>query len=79
LIMACAMPIYVGETSFTQLDKVTDVTKAMVESWTVNNSPNTHVTSFDPNVPVFPNERMSQFNNNPTREEYLKYSWLFGK
>lgn len=79
LIMACAMPIYVGETSFAQLDKVTEVTKAMVESWTVNSVPNSHVTDFDPNVPVFPNERLSQFNTNPTREEYLKYSWLFGK
>ena len=79
LIMACAMPIYVGETSFAQLDKVTEVTKAMVESWTVNSSHNNRVTEFNPNVPVFPNERMSQFNNNPTREEYEKYSWLFGR
>jgi hypothetical protein len=79
LIMACAMPIYVGETSFAQLDKVTEVTKAMVESWTVNSSHNNRVTDFNPNVPVFPNERMSQFNNNPTKEEYERYSWLFGK
>ena len=79
LIMACAMPIYVGETSFAQLDKVTEVTKAMVESWTVNSSHNNRVTDFNPNVPVFPNERMTQFNNNPTKEEYEKYSWLFGR
>jgi hypothetical protein len=79
LIMACAMPIYVGETSFAQLDKVTEVTKAMVESWTVNSSHNNRVTEFNPSVPVFPNERMSQFNNNPTRQEYEKYSWLFGR
>ena len=79
LIMACAMTIYVGETSFAQLDKVTEVTKAMVESWTVNSSHNNRVTDFNPNVPVFPNERMTQFNNNPTKEEYEKYSWLFGR
>jgi hypothetical protein len=39
LIMAMAMAIYVGENSFTKLEKVTDQTKAMMESWLVNETP----------------------------------------
>ena len=39
LIMAMAMAIYVGENSFTQLEKVTEQTKAMIESWAVHETP----------------------------------------
>ena len=33
LIMAMAMAIYVGESSFSQLKKSDDMTKAMLDSW----------------------------------------------
>ena len=33
-----AMAIYVGENSFSQLNKLTEQTKAMVDSWSVRES-----------------------------------------
>ena len=58
LIMAMAMAIYVGENSFTQLEKVTEQTKAMMESWMINETPvkNTS-TDFNPGLPVMPNNQ----------------------
>ena len=40
LIMSIAMACYVAESSFTQLTKVTEQTKAMLESWAVSNNEN---------------------------------------
>jgi hypothetical protein len=79
LIMSIAMATYVAESSFSNLTKVTQQTKAMIDSWSVNN--NEHVTntiSFNPVIPHY-NERKGQFSNgNIGREEYIKYGWLFG-
>ena len=80
LLMSIAMATYVGETSFSKLTKVTDQAKAMIESWSVNN--NTSVSKdieFNPVIPNY-NDMMGRNNNNSnmSRDEYMKYSWLFG-
>ena len=81
LIMACAMAIYVGESSFSLLEKVTEQTKAMVDSWTVQESPiNNPIRDFNPALPSDPfgiNTRNG--SGNPTKNDYQNYLWLFGK
>jgi hypothetical protein len=81
LIMACAMAIYVGESSFSLLEKVTEQTKAMVDSWTIQESPiNNPIKDFNPGLPSDPfgvNTRGG--GNNPTKNDYQNYLWLFGK
>jgi hypothetical protein len=78
LIMAVAMATYVGENSFNQLTKVSEQTKAMLNSWTVNN--NNEVTesiAFNPVIPAgIPIH--NQINQDPTKNDYQKYLWLFG-
>jgi hypothetical protein len=78
LIMAIAMATYVGENSFNQLTKVTEQTKAMLDSWTVNN--NNQVSESVAFNPVLPAGRPihHQINNEPTKNDYQKYLWLFG-
>jgi hypothetical protein len=59
---------------------VDDLTKVMLESWTVNSHDNSAVTSFNPNMPVF-NDRETDKNvyrNQPTRQDYQDYRWVFG-
>ena len=81
LIMAMAMAIYVGENSFTQLEKVTEQTKAMIDSWAVStNEYKDKSQDFNPSLPVMPNHNTNRgINPNPTRNDYEKYLWLFGK
>jgi hypothetical protein len=79
LIMSIAMATYVAESSFSNLTKVTEHTKAMLDSWSVNNN---HSASkqieFNPVMP-YGGDRINQFSNtNVGREEYAKYGWLFG-
>ncbi len=78
LIMGISMAVYVGENSFSQLKKVGEQTKAMIESWTVNSNENSSKQiSFNPVLPAGPimgNQRM----NEPTRKDYETYGWLFG-
>ena len=51
LIMAMAMAIYVGENSFSSLEKVTEQTKAMVDSWMVQETPVTNpVDNYNPSL-----------------------------
>ena len=82
LIMAMAMAIYVGENSFTQLEKVTDQTKAMMESWMVNETPVKNSSmDFNPNIPVMPNNHNNNHHrsiNGYTKKDYEDYGWLFG-
>ena len=80
LIMAMAMAIYVGESSFTQLEKVTEQTKAMMESWMVNESPVKNTSKdFNPGVPVMPNNYNDHRRpNGYTKKDYEDYGWLFG-
>ena len=81
LIMAMAMAIYVGESSFSQLEKVTEQTKAMIDSWSVStNDYKNKSQDFNPSIPVMPNNNHARINpQNPTRNDYEKYLWLFGK
>jgi len=81
LIMAMAMSIYVGESSFSQLEKVTEQTKAMLDSWSIStNEYKDNSKDFNPSIPVMPNSNYNRgMNHNPTRNDYEKYLWLFGK
>ena len=81
LIMAMAMAIYVGENSFTLLEKVTEQTKAMLDSWSIStNEYKDNSKDFNPSIPVMPNSNYNRgMNHNPTRNDYEKYLWLFGK
>ena len=79
LIMSVAMAIYVCETSFTQLKKSEEMTKVMLESWTVNNNERPSPSSFNPGLPVFTNrDDKSAYRNEPSKQDYENYSWLFG-
>jgi len=79
LIMAMAMAIYVGENSFTQLEKVTEQTKAMMESWMVNETPVKNSSKdFNPGLPVMPNNNNHYRPNGITKQDYEQYNWLFG-
>lgn len=79
LIMSIAMACYVAESSFTQLTKVTEQTKAMLESWSVSNNENvSSKISFNPVMPIM-TDRPNQYNRDSiTKDDYLKYGWLFG-
>jgi hypothetical protein len=79
LIMSIAMACYVAESSFSQLTKVTEQTKAMLESWSVSNNDNVSAQiAFNPVIPNY-TDRTNQFNgNNITKDDYMKYGWLFG-
>jgi hypothetical protein len=78
LIMSIAMATYVAESSFSSLEKVTEQTKAMLESWSVtNNETAAKQIDFNPVIP-FGTERINQRNQNASKEDYMKYSWLFG-
>ena len=79
LIMSIAMATYVAESSFSQLTKVTEQTKAMINSWSVSNNDNvTNQLAFNPVLPNI-NEKINQYGQqNVTRDDYMKYNWLFG-
>lgn len=79
LIMGIAMATYVAEASFSNLTKVTEHTKAMIDSWSVSNNENaSQQIAFNPVIPHY-TERISQFSGGHIpREEYMKHAWLFG-
>jgi hypothetical protein len=78
LIMSISMSTYVAESSFTNLTKVTEHTKAMIDSWSINNNDVGQNTTFNPVIPNY-NERMNQQGfNNVSKDDYVKYGWLFG-
>ena len=80
LIMGISMAIYVGESSFTKLEKVVERTKIMLESWTVvNDNTARQQTHFDPLIPnnSVRNDRWSR-DSGPSKDDYIKYNWLFG-
>lgn len=80
LIMAMAMAIYVGESSFAKLEKATEQAKAMIESWTTEKRDFKDSSSnFNPGLPV---DRLNQYGMTgyqATKSDYEKYLWLFGK
>lgn len=80
LIMAISMAIYVGENSFTQLTKVTEQTKALLNSWDVASNENAaKEIQFNPNMPQGYPIYGAQIKNEPSVNDYKQYSWLFGK
>jgi hypothetical protein len=82
LIMGISMAIYVGESSFSKLEKVTEKTKMMIESWTVSNNESVAKEAyFNPMLPNMnvKNDRYSRDNSGPSKDDYMKYGWLFGK
>jgi hypothetical protein len=79
LIMSIAIATYVAESSFSSLEKVTEQTKAMLNSWSVSDNENaSKQLEFNPVIP-YGHDRMNTRNQNITKEDYMKYSWLFGK
>lgn len=79
LIMAMAMAIYVGETSFAQLERATDQAKAMINSWTTESTTfkDSH-QNFNPSIPVTNFNYSSVSNHSVTQKDYENYLWLFG-
>jgi hypothetical protein len=79
LIMSIAMATYVAESSFSKLTKVTEQTKAMIDSWSVNNNEAIKENiNFDPVIPHY-QDRTNQFGGQQmSKEDYQKYGWLFG-
>jgi hypothetical protein len=80
LIMSIAMALYVAESSFSQLTKVTEQTKAMINSWTVqdDDTPSKSI-AFNPQIPNFSSRYQDpNQNSGPSRDDYMKYGWLFG-
>jgi len=79
LIMSIAMAMYVAESSFSQLTKVTEQTKAMINSWTIqsDDTPSKSI-AFNPQIPNFKNRYQDpNLYNGPSRDDYMKYGWLF--
>jgi len=80
LIMGISMAIYVGESSFSKLERATEHTKVMIESWSMVSNENVgkqmHFDPTMPNVNVI-NDKF-RTNSGPSRDDYIKYSWLFG-
>jgi hypothetical protein len=74
LIMSVAMALYVGETSFTSLNKVTNQTKAMIDSWTVNTNEFNRRQFTDPVIP----QQQENIKREATKSDYENYLWLFG-
>ena len=80
LIMSIAMATYVAESSFSKLTKVTEQTKAMLESWAVsNNEVVSKNLEFNPVITNYYGTNPSQMGQQSvSREDYMKYGWLFG-
>jgi len=78
LIMSIAMALYVGESSFSSLEKVTEQTKAMLDSWTVSNNESVkNIIDFNPVIPHMNQDRFRD-NSSASRKDYETYGWLFG-
>ena len=76
-IMSIAMAIYVAEKSFQSLEKVTNHTRAMLNSWSTAVTENKNSSEFfNPMVPQM--GRQHPINQGATRDDYQKYGWLFG-
>jgi hypothetical protein len=77
-IMGLSMAIYVAEKSFQSLEKVTNHTKAMINSWSTAVNENKNSSEFfNPLVPQMGRDSMGH-NRSTSKEDYQKYGWLFG-
>jgi hypothetical protein len=79
LIMALAMALYVGEHSFSQLQRANNLTKAMLDSWVTG-------TSSDESTPKHRSPQQNQpiygvpgNTHMDAKQRYKDYGWLFGK
>jgi hypothetical protein len=81
LIMGMSMAIYVGESSFSKLEKASQQAKIMLESWTVSsNEAVAREAHFNPVLPNLNVKRdyLGREINTATKDDYVKYNWLFG-
>lgn len=80
LIMSIAMAMYVAESSFAKLTKVTEQAKAMIDSWQVQSSENKLSTDFNPALPSSRGNMRNPYQKNDrvNRNDTQQYSWLFG-
>lgn len=77
-IMGLSMAIYVAEKSFQSLEKVTNHTKAMINSWATAVNENKNSSEFfNPLIPQMGRDSMGH-NRSSSKEDYQKYGWLFG-
>lgn len=76
-IMAISIATYVAEKSFQSLEKVTNHTKAMINSWSTFVNDNKGGSEYF--NPMMPNSgSKNRTFNQPTAQDYKKYGWLFG-
>ena len=78
LIMAMAMALYVGESSFSQLNKADEMTRAMLDSWVKSEEAPKQVP-----VELRPKPDSSALSahikpNTTPKHLYKEYGWLFG-
>jgi hypothetical protein len=86
-IMSMSMALFVGDISFSQLERNLNANKAMLESWTItertyepNKSFYSYGTAFDQIGSMSSdNNSMLMRDNIASKEHYKQYSWLFGK
>ena len=77
-IMGISMALYVAEKSFQSLEKVTNHTKAMLNSWATHMTENKNSSEFfNPMIPQMGRQQPG-WNQGPTKQDYQKYGWLFG-
>jgi hypothetical protein len=75
--MGISMAIYVAEKSFQSLTKVTNHTKAMLNSWSTAVNENKNASEFfNPMIPQM--GRQNPNSQGPTKKDYQTYGWLFG-
>ena len=78
LIMSISIALYVGESSFSNLERVTEQTKAMLDSWTVTNNESVkEIINFNPQMPHFGFDNRNN-NSGASKKDYETYGWLFG-
>jgi len=78
-IMGVSMALYVAEKSFQSLEKVTNHTKAMINSWSTAINENKNSSEFfNPMVPQMGKGNGMSKQGEATKADYQKYGWLFG-
>lgn len=79
-IMSMAMAMYVGDVSFTQLERNDAMNKAIIESWKINETTHNVGEVLNPVNYINQIDFLTVLNNPASNlQNYNKYSWLFGK
>lgn len=86
LLMGLGMCLHVANTSFKRIEASNEQVKAMLDSWRVNETPTNNVNEIvQPKQSIYNQnglENRELINPRPNRigqQQYLDYSWLFGK